>query len=510
MNKALFFLLIFAFKILEADCADTKVKIEDPMSYGNLSPFQKAIFDEFLAIEIPSGSNINDVLTTSTSVRNKVRLAEALLFRNKPGDIQDAITILKWLLPLQNQDVNSKDYGVWSSTPAGKKFDQNWREFIGCELILIRKNYSDLLPDELLMTIDTCLKHAARGAIVRNVAPEYTNIAIMSAFLTEYVGTTFSEPKLKSFGIEKATDVFNLYQKHKTFSEYNSPTYYGVNMVAIALWRKYAKNQEIREMGEILEKEFWHEIALFYHAGLQNMPGPHFRSYGMDMQKYNSIIGIWIALLLDGKYPAPLPRKHGSKYFELSNIAPIFHLGWVVPQEDVIHFEEFVSERFEKRLIYSRNSVKEVTMQMKKDWMMGGLWGYRRSWSQIKTGTIHWKNENEIGWLLVPGDGKTNVRIANDAMDIYLADESTTEINLYVYASGIEKENFKNKKWELPGINIKMDSRLKINEISVASKAELGQKCAITENYPLVLRLSYKIPKGRNTDKPLIQLHPQD
>lgn len=502
--------MVFALPIFDGHCAGIKVQAEDPMSYGNLSLFQKAIFDEFLEMEIPSGSNISDVLTVSASTRNMVRLAEALLFRNKPGDIEDAITTLNWLLPIQNQDVNSQDYGVWSSTSAGKKFDQNWREFIGCELILIRENYSGLLPDELRKSIDTSLKHAARGAVVRNVEAEYTNIAIMSAFLTEYVGTTFGDPKLKSFGIEKAKDVFNLYEEHKTFSEYNSPTYYGVNMVAIAMWRKYAKNQEMKEMGEFLEKGFWHEIAKFYHAGLQNMPGPHFRSYGMDMQKYNAIIGIWIALMLDGKYDAPLPRTHGSKYFELSNIAPIYHLGWAVPQEDVIHFEKFVSERFEKRLVYSRNSVKEVTMQMKEDWMMGGLWGYRRSWSQIKTGTIHWKNDDEIGWLLVPGDGKTNVRVANDVMEIYLADETTTEINLYVYAAGIDKENFKNKKWELPGIDIGVDSGLKINEISIATNSELSQKCAITENYPLVLRLNYELPKDRTTDKPLIQLHPED
>jgi len=43
---------------------------------------------------------------------------------------------------------------------------------------------------------------------------------------------------------------------------------------------------------------------------------------------------------------------------------------------------------------------------------MGGLWGNRKVSHILKTGTIHWNSPSgDIGWLYVPGEGKTNVRV---------------------------------------------------------------------------------------------------
>jgi len=215
------------------------------------------------------------VLTNHTSLRSKTRLAEALLFRNKPGDKEQAAVILTWILKNQHRDENTKIYGIWKTTIDDDKFDQNWREFIGCDLIIIRQKYNHLLPADIRKEIEVGLLHAARGALKRNVGADYTNISIMSAFLMDYVGTEFNINELKTAGLQKARAIFSLYQPHKTFSEYNSPTYYGVTLIALAFWRELALTPEIKQMGQTLEAEFWHEAATFYNPNLKkHAPGP--------------------------------------------------------------------------------------------------------------------------------------------------------------------------------------------------------------------------------------------
>ena len=208
-------------------------------------------------------------------------------------------------------------------------------------------------------------------------------------------------------------------------------------------------------MGRSLEKELWHETALLYNANLQNMVGPYFRAYGMDMQKYNAIIGLWMAVALDNEKLAPIPGIKGGKNGEMSNLTPIFHLGLSIPEGDLAEFRSFTKPRYIAKIVpntYTGDTLKKVTHQIEKDWMMGGLWGNLRKWDQIKVGTMHWKMaDGSIGWLLVPGNGKTNVKVSKKQMGIYLADAKTKEIELFVYSKDTSPADFTDKIWKLSG-----------------------------------------------------------
>jgi len=483
-------------------------------TYQTLSPYQKQLFEDFLGNEIPTGKQVADVLTNRTSLRSKTRLAEALLFRNLSGDKEKAAEILTWILKNQYRDENTKIYGIWKTSIEDDKFDQNWREFIGCDLIIIRQKYRHLLPAEIQKEIDIGLVHAARGALKRNVAPDYTNISIMSAFLMNYVGTEFQIEALKTAGLQKARDIFKLYQTHKTFSEYNSPTYYGVTLIALAFWRELALSEEIKQMGQTLEAEFWHEAATFYNPNLKNMPGPHFRGYGMDMRKYFSIMGIWIAIALDNQQKAPMPLStDGPKYGEMSNLAPIFNLGLTIPQADLEALKMFKSSRFISRTVpnnYTGDSLKQVTAMMDKDWMIGGVWGIRRVWGQIKTGAIHWKaDDGDIGWLLVPGDGKTNVQVNKTTMKVYLASPKVARLELYVYAPNAATDSFSEKSWKLSGMTLNLDSPLKITSVEKMDTALFQKEQAVAETYAQVFKVVFEIPDSWGADKPLMEIVPK-
>lgn len=482
-------------------------------TYPTLSVYQKKLFNTFLENEIPEKSSIENTLTNEASLRTKTRVAQALLFRNTKGDKENATAILRWILKNQYQDESSKLYGIWKTSVLHDRFDQNWREFIGCDLIIIRHKFSHLLPKSLIAEIDLSLIHAAKGAFKRNVGADYTNISIMSAFLMEYVGTAFGIEYLKNAGITKAHEIFTLYQTNKTFSEYNSPTYYGVNLIGLALWREMAFSEELQTMGKALEKDFWHEIVTFYNPTLKNMSGPHFRGYGIDMTKYFSITGIWIALASNKQRLAPLPPEKGPKYGEMSNLSTILNLGLAIPANDLKALQSFSKPQYISRNVpnnYKGDSIKKVSAIIKKDWMMGGLWGNKRVWEQIKTGTIHWQMpSSDIGWLAILGDGNTNVTVTDSVMLIYTNSMVSSNLEVLIYVPNTPTETFTKQVWALPGIQLSTRTLLKVSRIEQVYQQNAEKKYAIADDIPYFYKVVYEIPVGWDITKPVIEIIPE-
>ncbi len=512
MKKSLVIYVFFVLQLFVANATENDDIYAKKFTYQTLTPYQKHLFDEFLADEIPAGAKIEDVLTDNTSLRSKTRLAEALLFRNAAGDKDKAVVVLRWILKNQYQDQNTKIYGIWKTSINNDKFDQNWREFIGCDLIIIRKKFEHLLPENIIKDIETGIIHAAKGAFKRNVTPDYTNISIMSAFLMEYVGTEFGLEEIKNAGLKKAREIFKLYQTNKTFSEFNSPTYYGVTLIGLGLWRELAFSKEIQEMGKALEKDFWHETTNFYNPNLKNMPGPYFRAYGMDMTKYFAITGTWIALAVDDEKLAPIPPKKGPKYGEMSNLPTIFNVGLSIPKADLAKLKSFSKPQYIARNIpnnYKGDSIKKVTAIINKDWMMGGLWGNKRVWEQIKTGTIHWKTpDGDIAWLMTLGDGKTNVKVSETQMSIFANDTQPSSFEVFVYAKNISVEALSGKNWNLSGMTLNLETNLKILKTEVVESKDFNNLLAISENIGSVLKVSFEIPTNWKLENPLVEITP--
>jgi hypothetical protein len=80
--------------------------------------------------------------------------------------------------------------------------------------------------------MDHALFKAAAGAFQRNVTARYTNIALMSAYLSDFVGHRLAVPEWRTRAERLAAEINALFQANQTFEEYNSPTYYGVALTA--------------------------------------------------------------------------------------------------------------------------------------------------------------------------------------------------------------------------------------------------------------------------------------
>src|SRR5262249_46669698 len=159
--------------------------------------------------------------------------------------------------------------------------------------------YADRLPSALKQRMEESIERAVQGELQEGrLKPSYTNIALMHGFLCAWAGRRLHRAELLARGEQFADEGYRLFRQNGTFEEYNSPTYYGVDLYGLSLWRRYGPTPRFVKMGTEMEAALWNDIASLYHAGLKNISGPFDRSYGMDMRKYVSLTGLWLRVAL--------------------------------------------------------------------------------------------------------------------------------------------------------------------------------------------------------------------
>ena len=139
--------------------------------------------------------------------------------------------------------------------------------------------------------------------------------------------------------------IVDAFRRHGCFTEYGSPTYYGIDLLALGLWQRPDAPPTLQRDGAAIEAALWTDIARWWHAGLGNLCGPYSRAYGMDLGSYVS--GLSLALWCAG-LPAPLPPldadvvPHGHDVC----MAPMLeHVGVRVPAAARPAFERFPAPR---------------------------------------------------------------------------------------------------------------------------------------------------------------------
>lgn len=303
----------------------------------------------------------------NTHIRGTVWYATGLLMRGADADIVRACQALNTVLSYQWTDSAKANFGDWARTPEefcsqpeipveAKDFDPNWREFIACTLILLIRRYGGVLPDELGVAMHAAIQRAAEGSHRRHVWALYSNIAIMSAFLMDWAGAEYDVPAWREHASSLSAEIYEHFSQTNAFPEHNSPTYYGVDFFGLALMRTLGASPEIRQRGAAMEAALWRDVALFYHAGMKNLCGPWSRSYGCEMTRYCSLLGVWMALAVRRIEQIPLPDLASSFGHEHDIVMtpPILLAGTMIPPEVLPELVCFTGERTVKRLICSQ------------------------------------------------------------------------------------------------------------------------------------------------------------
>ncbi|CAG8374162.1 unnamed protein product [Penicillium salamii] len=256
-----------------------------------------------------------------------------LLYRNEGEDLINAKAAIENILSCQmTESYESAWYGTFKLSPDEPyptpdsdlyppeiytTYDPNWREFIGTQLVQIVEEFSDLLGDSLVSQIEDSLEIAAVGSMRRNgsypegdnLTPGYSNPAIMRAWFVSWIGERRDNQTFIDYANEQGDLVLELFKStgSNVLSEYNAPTYYGMDTWALAGALKYGpKNSTMSKNSQFMLKELWADIAAHYNPYLGNMVGPYDRAYTRDIVSNSAVIDyFWWGLFGYGVGPQP-------------------------------------------------------------------------------------------------------------------------------------------------------------------------------------------------------------
>ena len=468
--------------------------------YGSLSSYKQSFID-WIA---------EKGYETLNGTRSSTRYAMALLYRDAEGDRARAGVILDWLLVQQmtTGSASSNSYGNWPKSATDSSYDVNWREFIGTDLIVIHSLLRDRLDSAIVERIETALYFAAAGAFARDVSPTNSNIVVMSAFLLEFAGTLLSNSEFTATGEAKAWDAYRTFKGNgNAFDEFNSPTYSGVMLVALAAWRRLAPSEETRQMGKEMGTLLWETVSAFYHPDLKNSGGPFFRVHGLDMTRYASILGMEIALALDDPKIAPL----GPWDFEMENAAAAVLLGQEVPSDVLSKLENFEGPHFIElhlKTVQPATEVKQITAMIAQDWMMGGVVGQRKSSIQYVLGSMHWDHptSSNLSWLAVPNSGKTDVEVTQESMTIFAGDLAGGDLDLLINAEDVQLGDFGESIWTFPGLTLDVQSNVGPPLVEVIDEVTIETYIAGRDKLTEAFRVRYTVPTGASPNEVLVTL----
>lgn len=214
--------------------------------------------------------------------------ALGLLDSRQPVHVERAQAILEQVISLQDQNPESATFGIWSwfyEEPLEMMAppDWNWADFCGKRLVLAEQRHPDLLSAGLREQIRHALFCSCDAIIKRNVGPNYTNIAIMGAFVTLLTGEIYEEETYRNYGLKRLR-LFNEYTRQLgTFQEYNSPTYTIVAIQELSSIYTATQITEAKQLSKEMLDVAWGMVADHFHAPSRQWSGPHSRAYNTLM-----------------------------------------------------------------------------------------------------------------------------------------------------------------------------------------------------------------------------------
>jgi hypothetical protein len=343
-------------------------------------------------------------------VPNTAWLAYAQLATGDAAACTEAVAAINVLIELQYDRPDAVFHGTYrrfleSAEPPlapvmWEHYDPNWRQFVGTTFALILEDFSARLDTDLVAAIDASIGLACAGEPDGRIPPSYSNPALMRAWLDGWYGRRAGDARLAARGRAFAQAIVADFDRFGAFDEFNSPTYYGIDLYALRMWRMLPPDPYFAMHGARLEDALWRGAGAFYNANLRNWCGPYTRSYHPDATRSVTMFSLWIWALL-GHARAPLPAleapvvDHGHDLMA----GPIFaRLAGEPGGYDLADFRGFTGTRAVTQEL-SRH--RHVSAWIGSDLMIGAEastvdWG---GWPQFMPATAHWRASGGEGVL---------------------------------------------------------------------------------------------------------------
>lgn len=268
-------------------CLCTFSAFADPALHRALAPLHEKYDSKEQMLAAPFSSPGYHTTLTGGIVhrtRESFMYAVACLDTGDPKLIERGGDILRRCIALQDQNPASKTYGIWSwflEEPLDKMSppDWNWADFNGRELLQVVLRHRDKLPADLMKQVESSLVHACNSIKKRNVGPGYTNIAILGTYVTLVTGETLNLKEMRDYGLDRLKRFAAHTEEKGGFSEYNSPTYTMVSLIALGQLKHDVKSPEAKQIIDSLYLRSWTDIANHFHPPTRQWAGPHSRCY---------------------------------------------------------------------------------------------------------------------------------------------------------------------------------------------------------------------------------------
>jgi hypothetical protein len=439
------------------------------------------LYDDAVKLVHRPGYQSSATRIGSYMVRESSWYALGLLLRDAAGDRQRAADILDAVLKQQYVTPGVKWYGTYRRTPEEpdptgnpvmwRGYDPNWRHFIGTTLAMILIEYPDRISPELSKRMYEAIDRAIDGEMKEGrLVPSYSNIALMYGFLWDFAAVHDKNDDWQKQSAAWTESVYTLFKKYDAFFEYNSPTYYGVDLYGLALWRDYGSTKRIQTIGSEMEATLWKDIASYYNPRLRNVSGPYDRSYGMDQESYVSIVGVWMRTVLDAK-TAPLPPITAST----DHVADVWFaphlaiLGTRIPPDALEKMKKFEGDHQVHKQITDE---RVATAWIGRDVIFGGESTSKTkdvgTGSQFHPATVQWRTPSgEIGWVQLTQAPMVDATADEHGLKI----SATGTVRFRIHARNMAQTKASEKEWELPGLRIAVDSDAKSFSIEKADEA---------------------------------------
>ena len=203
----------------------------------------------------------------------------SLLILRTNGSPASAELLLRRVFSLQNMDRTSRDFGTipWKIDDPSVK-DANAIEFAMQALGAVYLGYGDHLSTGFKKDSQEHLRAALVALANHRVSVSYTNIFLMNTMNTIELAEYLGDDDALQRGYRQWQQWWS-YTQQNGIHEFDSPTYYAVDLGDLDLGFLYVKDGAIHQQIQSALDMFWRDILSNYLLATGHLSGAHSRDY---------------------------------------------------------------------------------------------------------------------------------------------------------------------------------------------------------------------------------------
>ncbi len=225
----------------------------------------------------------------------------AFFYLERGGSPAIAEALLRKLFATQSMNPDAKDYGYipWKIYDPGMR-DANSIDFAMQAMGAIFLGYGDRLSDGFKNEAKPHLQAALVALERHRVQVSYTNIYLMNTFAALTLGQCLNDQPAIEYGRQRWAN-WREYTAQNGIHEFDSPTYYGVDLADLTLAYRYVADAGIHNQIAAVLDYYFKDIANNFHLPSERLAGPHSRDYDF----LRGLGGVEVTLFCEGVLDDP-------------------------------------------------------------------------------------------------------------------------------------------------------------------------------------------------------------